>query len=380
MLSKKENEKLTRVGPGTPAGEFLRRYWHPIAVAADLRDQPIKRVRILGEDLVLYRGENGAYGLVEEKCCHRGASLAYGKIEGDNIRCPYHGWLFATSGKCVEQPAEPGNSTYKDRVKQPAYPVEKLAGLLYSYMGPKPAPLLPRYDVLARTDGERRIVVLPQLDCNWLQPMENSVDPTHNHYLHSQRTGRPVHGDREAEIQKYEFDVFDHGIMKKRLAKNGSGKLEVVNQHPLVFPNMLRQHHGREHYLQYRVPVDDGHTLFYEVYFIESANGLTVEQPEDPPVEYAAYHKSAEGVYQMDKVWMQDYMAWETAGSIFDRTREHLASGDKGVVVFRKLLRAEIDRVRRGRDPIGTVRDTKKNQIIHFPTITDTRREVWKGR
>jgi len=210
--------------------------------------------------------------------------------------------------------------------------------------------------------------------------MENSVDPTHNHYLHSQRTGKPVHGDREADIQKYEFEVFDYGIMKKRLAKNGNGKLEVVNQHPLVFPNMLRQHHGREHYLQYRVPVDDGHTLFYEVYFIESANGATVEPSEDPPVEYASYHKSSEGVYRMDKVWMQDYMAWETAGSIYDRTKEHLASADKGILIFRKLLKAEIDKVRRGRDPIATVRDAKKNRVIQFPTITDTRREVWKGR
>jgi 5,5'-dehydrodivanillate O-demethylase len=380
MLSKKENEKLTRVDRGTPAGEFLRRYWHPITVAAELKEKPIKRIRILGEDLVLYRGEDDAYGLVEERCCHRGASLAYGKVEGDNIRCPYHGWLFDPTGKCVEQPAEPANSTYKDRVKQPAYPVQKMAGLLYAYLGPRPAPLLPRYDVLVRADGRRRIVVLPQLDCNWLQPMENSVDPTHNHYLHSQRTGKPVHGDREAEIAKYEFEVFEHGIMKKRLAQNGNGKLEVINQHPLVFPNMLRQHHGKEHYIQYRVPVDDTHTLFFEVYFIESGNGAVMHEPEDPPVEYASYHKSTDGVYRMDKVWMQDYMAWETAGPVYDRTREHLATGDKGVMVFRKLLKSEIEKVKRGRDPIAVVRNIKANQLIHFPTITDTRREVWKGR
>lgn len=380
MLKKKENEKLTRVGPGTPAGEFLRRYWHPVAVAAELREKPIKRVRILGEDLVLYRGETGAYGLVAERCCHRGASLAYGKIEDDNIRCSYHGWLFNPAGKCVEQPAEPSHSTYKDRVKQPAYPVQKLAGLLYAYMGPKPVPLLPRYDVLARTDGERRIVVLPQLDCNWLQPMENSVDPTHNHYLHSQRTGRPVHGDRGAEIAKYDFEVFNYGIMKKRLARNGDGQLQVVNAHPLVFPNMLRQHHGKEHYLQYRVPVDDTHTLFFEVYFIESDNEPAIDQTAEPPVEYSSYHKSADGVYRMDKVWMQDYMAWETAGPVFDRALEHLATGDKGILLFRKLLKSEIDKVKRGRDPIGVMRDPKINQVIRFPTITDTRREVWKGR
>jgi len=167
MLSRKENERFTRVGPGTPAGEFLRRYWQPVCVAAELKENPIKRIRILGEDLVLYRGEDGHYGLVEERCPHRGASLAYGRIEGASLRCSYHGWLFDRQGKCLEQPAEPPASTYKNRVRQPAYPVDKLAGLLYAYLGPKPAPLLPRYDVLARNDGERRIVVFPALECKF---------------------------------------------------------------------------------------------------------------------------------------------------------------------------------------------------------------------
>lgn len=380
MLSKKENEKLARVGRGTPAGEFLRRYWHPIAVAAELKEKPIKRVRILSEDLVLYHGEDGVYGLVAERCSHRGASLAYGKIEGSNIRCPYHGWLYDPEGRCVEQPAEPPKSTYKNRVKHPAYPVQKLAGLLYAYMGPKPAPLLPKYDVLVRTDGERRIVVLPQLDCNWLQPMENSVDPTHTHFLHGVGKGRPVHGDRGAEIQKYEFEVFTYGIMKKRLALNGDGKMALVNQHPLVFPNMLRQHHGREHYLQYRVPVDDTHTLFFELYFLESKDGSTINQPEDPPVDYASYHKMPDGVYKMERVWMEDYMAWETAGPIFNRAQEHLATADKGIITYRKLLKSEIDKVKRGKDPIGVIRDSEKNQVIHFHTVTDSRREVRSKR
>jgi 5,5'-dehydrodivanillate O-demethylase len=379
MLSKKENEKLARVGPGTPAGELLRRYWHPLAVAAELNGRPPRRVRMLGEDLVLYKGDGG-YGLVAERCAHRGASLAYGRIEGDNIRCPYHGWMYGRDGKCVEQPAEPGNSTYKDRVRQAAYPVQKLAGLLFAYMGPKPAPLLPSYDVLVRKDGERRIVVLPQLDCNWLQPMENSVDPTHTHYLHGAGKGKPVHGERQAEIKKYEFEVFDYGIMKKRLAANGNGELSVVNQHPLVFPNMLRQCHGREHYLQYRVPVDDTHTLFFEIYFLESKDGPPIEQPEDPPVNYAAPAKTPDGVYKMEKVWMQDYMAWETAGSIYERSREHLATADRGILLYRKMLKAEIDKVRRGKDPMGVMRDHGKNRLIVFHTITDSKREVGRSR
>src|SRR4029077_6913873 len=202
MLSKKENKKLSCVGPGTPVGKLLRRYWHPVAVAAELSAKPIKRVRILSEDLVLYRGEGG-YGLLAERCAHRGASLAYGRIEGDYIRCPYHGWLSRRDGKCVEQPAEPSNSTYKERIRQRAYAVDELAGLLFVYMGPQPAPLLPAYDVLVRQDGGRRagggrLGVLPKLDCNWPQPMENSVDPTHTHYLHGAGRGKPVHGERPA--------------------------------------------------------------------------------------------------------------------------------------------------------------------------------------
>ena len=380
MLSRRENERLTHVGPGTPAGELLRRYWHPVAVPAELKERPIKRLRILGEDLVLYRGEDGRYGLVEERCSHRGASLAYGRIEGANIRCPYHGWLYDPEGRCLEQPAESADSTYKNRVRHPAYPVEKLAGLLYVYMGPKPAPLLPRYDVLARNDGERRIVVLPQLNCNWLQPMENSVDPTHTHYLHGAGKGKPVHGDRKAQIAKFEFTLFDYGIMKQRFAGNGEGGHELVNQHPLVFPNMLRQHHGREHYLQYRVPVDDTHTLFFEVYFLESKDAPVIEQLEDPPVQYAADHRNPDGAYKMEKVWMQDYMAWETAGPIYDRTREHLASSDKGILVFRKLFKSQIDQVKRGKDPMGVIRDPKKNRLISFHTVTDSQREAGRSR
>jgi 5,5'-dehydrodivanillate O-demethylase len=179
---------------------------------------------------------------------------------------------------------------------------------------------------------------------------------------------------------KYEFDVFEYGLMKKRFVRNREGKLELVNAHPLVFPNMLRQHHGREHYLHYRVPVDDTHTLFFEVYFLESGDGSKIDQIEEPTVEYASYHKTPDGVYKMEKVWMQDYMAWETAGPVYDRSKEHLATSDKGITTFRKLLKTEIDKVKKGKDPIGVIRNPEKNRIIHFQTVTDSKREVWKGR
>src|SRR3972149_9281174 len=135
MLSRRENEMLTRVGPGKPAGELLRRYWHPVAVAKDLTDEnPTQFVRILGEDLVLFRDKKGRVGLIGDRCPHRGASLLYGRAEERGIACAYHGWLFDTEGKCLETPAEPADSLFHLTVRQRAYPVEKLLGLYWAYL------------------------------------------------------------------------------------------------------------------------------------------------------------------------------------------------------------------------------------------------------
>ena len=187
MLTAEENEMLTRVGPGTPAGELLRRYWHPVAIAADLTpDSPTKFVRILSEDLVLFQTTKGEVGLLHDRCSHRGASLSYGRVEERGIACAYHGWLYDTKGNCLETPAEPAESNFCRTVKHKAYPVQKLAGLYWAYLGPEPAPVIPKYDVWARTDGWHWLRALPQLDCNWLQAMENSVDTAHLHILHQE--------------------------------------------------------------------------------------------------------------------------------------------------------------------------------------------------
>jgi len=137
MLSQEENELLARVGPRTPAGRLLRRYWQVVGAAAELsKEKPKKRVRVLGEDLVLYRNAGGNYGLVAEKCSHRGASLYYGFVEEDGIRCAYHGWKYDACGRCVDQPFESPEAGFKDKIAHPAYPVVKLSGLLFAYMGP----------------------------------------------------------------------------------------------------------------------------------------------------------------------------------------------------------------------------------------------------
>src|SRR5215217_5964385 len=175
MLTKEANERLTRVGPGTPMGNLLRRYWHPVTTAIELSKEPVLSVKLLGENLALYRSPNGDIGLVAERCPHRGASMVYGIPEDGGLRCPYHGWKFSEEGQCLEQPAEPAESTFKHRVRIPAYPVQDMGGLIWAYLGPAPAPLLPCWDIFVREDWDREIGLTYQ-PCNWVQMMENSMD------------------------------------------------------------------------------------------------------------------------------------------------------------------------------------------------------------
>src|SRR5947208_13169443 len=156
MITKEENDRLTRVGPGTPGGELLRRYWYPVAAIDDLETAPTKFVRILGEDLVLFKDKSGNVGLIQDHCAHRGASLLYGRVEERGISCAYHGWLYDTAGNCLETPAEPADSKCYLTVKMKAYPVKKFAGIYWAYMRPQTVPAPPKYDLLSRPDGTRK--------------------------------------------------------------------------------------------------------------------------------------------------------------------------------------------------------------------------------
>ena len=167
-LTVEDNEKLTRVGPGTPMGELLRRYWHPVAASAELWDRPTKAVRLLCEDLVLYRDNSGTLGLVDARCAHRRVELKWGIPEEHGLRCPYHGWLYDETGQCTEQPGEPTGSTFKERIKLTSYPVQELGGLIFAYLGPEPVPLLPRYENYV-VDNAIRDIGGTMLPCNWLQ-------------------------------------------------------------------------------------------------------------------------------------------------------------------------------------------------------------------
>lgn len=358
MLTLEENELLTRVGPGTPIGELLRRYWMPLAPKAEIDEKGKRQLRLLGEDLLVFKDGGGRYGLVAEQCSHRGASLFYGKVEADGIRCPYHGWKYDVSGRCIEQPAEPPDSDYKNSICHPAYPVEELGGVLFGYLGPAPAPLLPRYDILVRQDWLRRIELHPVLDCNWLQPMENAVDPAHLHWLHGLTGGAVTRKD-----ERIDFEIFDYGIYKYHHDQRRTAV------HPLVFPNILR---GPGNVAHFRIPMDDTHTGVLYVIYSPAPHGDATRQNE-VPYKFIGPIKEAIDDYglvrqrhHMKTFASQDGMAWETQGAIADRAREHLVSSDKGVVMLRQLLRIQLEKIKRGEDPIGVIRDAAKNQLIEF--------------
>ena len=359
MLTIEQNDFLTRVGPGQPAGELLRRYWHPIAVAQELTpESPTKFVRVLGEDLVLFLDRSGRAGLLADRCSHRGASLLYGRVEERGISCAYHGWLYDTEGRILETPPERNDAILRT-VQQKAYPVQRFVGLFWAYMGPLPAPAMPRYDVLARKDGRRKVEILPRLDCNWFQAMENSIDPAHLEILHQELTGRgrvPVSTTRgfTDDVESFEFYLTTYGIIKKRLYKNG-----LMDEHPIIFPNILRQGTG----LQYRVPIDDTHTWHVHVRFEPNEDDSVVTGDAEPDVQYVPPYKDpADALHphtrmRLDAVIAQDHMAWETQGPIANRSVENLSYSDRGVVLFRRVVKENIEKVQRGEDPLAVVRE-----------------------
>src|SRR5687768_12604884 len=183
MLSAEANERLTRVGVGTPCGELMRRYWIPIAPYAQPLEDPVRKVRVLGEDLVLYQNTQGGLGLIGDRCLHRLVDMQWGIPDSCGLRCPYHGWLYDETGQCLDTPLEAPDSRFKQQLKLPAYPVQELGGLVFAYLGPQPAPVLPRWDLYVWPNAIRQIAV-NIIDCNWLQCQENTGDPTHSVWLH----------------------------------------------------------------------------------------------------------------------------------------------------------------------------------------------------
>ncbi|MEE2656320.1 MAG: Rieske 2Fe-2S domain-containing protein [Chloroflexota bacterium] len=374
MLTTEENELFTEVGPQTPVGKLMRWYWHPIAAATQLDENPVKRVKLLGESLVLYRDRSGKLGLIGDTCAHRSVNLAFGIPEVEGLRCPYHGWRYDSSGQCTEMPEEGKDSTFPGRVKIPAYPVKELAGLVFAYLGSEPAPLLPNWDLFV-TGNVMRDVGIQVLDCNWLQVQENDMDPAHLEWLHGhfsnyalERLGRPdlqrhrggAESKRTSINERRDWAVYEQGIMN--YAKTSNGLREV---RPSIFPNV----NSFATDFMYRVPMDDSHTMhvFFTIY------------PQDPKIptsqEKVPYYTIPSSVdREGNPIWMeldnnggQDSMVWVTQGSIVDRTKETLGESDRGILMFRDLLRQQIQIVEDGGEPMNVFRDPAQNACILVP-------------
>ncbi len=376
MLTKAQNDRLTQVGPGTPMGALMRRYWHPIAGSSQVNEEnPTKEVRLLGEDLILYRDASGTLGLIEPGCPHRKASMAYGIPEKDGLRCCYHGWLFNEKGECVDQPSEPEGSRFKDKVKMLAYPVQELGGVVFAYLGPAPAPVLPKWDVLA-WEGyhDAWSVVLP---CNWLQCQENSLDPLHFQWLHRYYGGwwmnrtKPKEqrdlwnagvGGRGAEHKKIGFEITGYGIIKRRLVGDETEDMDHWRiGHPILFPNILRVGHG----LEFRVPVDDTHTLHLITNYRQFNAGEGPQADIDVPFEERPLYDE-KGRLIRDYVIAQDALAWVAQGPITDRTTERLGVTDVGIIMFRRILEEQMQMVADGGDPMNVHRDPSEG-VIELP-------------
>ena len=376
MITSEQNERWTRIGAGTPCGELMRRYWQPLCPSGELTaERPKKRLRVMGENLVVFRDASGEYGCVEEFCKHRGVSLYYGYAEDDGIRCCYHGWKYDRTGRCIDMPFEPKTSPMKNEIRLKAYPVEKLGGLLFAYMGPDPAkaPLLPRWDVLAREDGGREVKMFPTHRCNWLQIQENTADSTHTYFLHglmdvALKLNHPFAPYYRRPIEKLDFSYCEWGIDKA--IHYGGDVPEVEIRPPMIFPNILRIPNGPVEVMHWRVPIDDANTRIVFAAFEPDRAGKGVRSPADgdAPYEYVPDMLTKDGEYDLKSFFSQDQMALETQGAIYDRTGEHLGLSDRGIVLFRKMLDEQIDRVARGEEPdVAVVRDPAKNRVIEFP-------------
>ena len=368
MLSVEKNQMLTQVSAGTPMGDYLRRYWHPIAGASEFDNKSIKPVRILGENLTLYKDLSGNYGLVDRHCSHRRADLSFGFVEQTGIRCNYHGWRFDANGVCIEQPYDdvvrPANAQRPARCNIKAYPVKECAGLLFAYMGPMPAPELPVFEPFTWQNGFREVVI-SDVPCNWFQCQENSCDPIHFEWMHDNWSIRlkGKEGPYAAKHQIVKFEEFDHGFVYKRIREGGSEKDPYwTTGRVALWPNAF---YLGGHF-EFRVPIDDENTLSVAWFFMRVPKGREPFVQKSVPTWYSPM-SDANGNVITSHVMNQDFVAWVGQGRIADRTKENLAASDAGIVMIRKRFFDDIEAMQRGEDVKGTVRDPAKAACVELP-------------
>jgi 5,5'-dehydrodivanillate O-demethylase len=371
-----ENDLLCRIGPGTAAGETLRKYWLPVGFSHEIDSDAPKLVRWLGEDLLLFRDEFGRVGLTEPNCPHRGASLDYGWIEAGGIRCCYHGWVFDVNGRCLEQPAEPPDSAFKDKIKLKAYPVRELGGMIWGYMGTGQPPELPNYHFLVRDDGERDFSGYVR-ECNYMQQLENALDPVHATILH----GRAVHGLPAAPewMERPDFSVAATDTMAYYVARRQGPEPGTEWHREVAYvPPIMVVHHGGSLPgdplaemvdVAWRMPIDDYNTRTFTLKFFPNGTRKRGNDEKRARPKPAPLMRGTRRQWDMATINGQDNAAQVGQGAIVDRTREHLGQSDRGVIQVRRLWKSVIEMSARGEDPANIIRNAAQNRLVHVDVV-----------
>jgi len=408
MIGKEENDLLTQTGPGTPCGELMRRYWQPAALSEELPEggSPLP-VRLMSEDLVLFRDDQGRPGLIDIHCPHRGADLSYGRLEDGGLRCIYHGWLFNNEGHCLDQPGEAGGGEHKEAIRLRAYPCREMAGIIFAYLGPGDFPQLPAYELLTVPE-DHRFIRKGYSECNYLQGNEGNIDPVHLSFLHVMldenlaRSGRPaeyvnVRGSNnsvnrllgENLAPTIEVEVVDFGlrIYTWRPVSDDKAYLRVSN---FVMPNLCAvpgETQGAGYLINWHVPIDDEHHWKYMMTFSREAllnkevfqKRYTAEiGPDYRPRRNLANRYLQDREEMKTKTYTglgtffpaHDFYATESQGPIQDRTKEITGHSDKAIVGARKLILNAIKAVQEGREPQHVIRDPKNNRFPHMVVIS----------
>lgn len=368
MLSSQDNELLTRTGPGTPMGGLLRRYWMPIAAVTEFDAVTVKPVRLMGEDLVLYKDLAGTFGLVDRHCPHRRADMSYGFVESCGVRCNYHGWRYDEKGRCIEQPyddiASP-EARFKDKIRIKAYPVESMAGLLWAYLGPEPAPLVPNWEPFTWANGFRQIV-FAEIPCNWLQGQENSIDPVHFEWMHMNWSARlgDAGGPYSPKHLKLDFDEFEYGFVYRRIREGmkETDPLWTVGR-VCLWPNAL----FTGGHFEWRIPVDDENTLSVTWAFSRVPKEFEPYVQERIPAWHGPIKDPGTGRWISSHIMNQDFIAWVGQGTVADRTKEHLGQSDRGILMVRKRFLDDLETLAAGGDPKAVIRDPEINKCVALP-------------
>lgn len=386
MMSREQNDYLTRVGPDQPAGRLLRQYWMPVALCEELEgDRPVVPVQLMGEQLVLFKNPDGTLGLIQRHCPHRGADLCYGRLEDGGLRCLFHGWLFDNTGQCLEQPAEPEGSRMFEQIRARSYPVQQVNGAVFAYLGEGEPPALPDLDCF-RAPTSHVFAFKGLWHCNWLQALEVGIDPAHASFLHRflededpadsyGKQFRDSAADTEIPMTRLlrdfprpriEVEKTDYGLrlLALRELDPQTMHVRVTNQ---LFPCAITIPMSRQmNITQWHVPVSDTECYWFSM-FVSFGEAVDHEKmraqrlkehrlPAYAPIKNSSNQYGYDVAEQQSKTYtgmgsdinVHDQWACESMGEIQDRSDEHLGRTDVAIMQYRRLLKKMIGEVEQG--------------------------------